>query len=373
MRQGVVRPVTVHPRPSQARSALLTLDAPPLFTKGTHVKRLIATIVTTGLLATGLGIGMAPPAQAIGDLGVAIASAGTKKAIVTWDDGTAFASAAFDAYWVTLDNDVDVAPEDASRAKFVPVANARSVTFSDLSSNTTYHTSVYAVDYTETGYSIVPAADQNPAGDALGRASGVDTPMTLKVSATTVLTGKSVTISGTVKDADVYPATVHLLWDAYPQFGGTQEVTRQTDDNGRWSFTSSALTESTWFFAEHRADADSVGGWTGRTLVEVRKRISASVDPGLRVNAGTAVTFSGKVGGNATYLDDSGQVAKACLQKLEGGTWRKRFCETINIVNGNYSLTFKPGSNAGGKYRVFSGMGPAYAASWSKTKKLTIR
>jgi hypothetical protein len=336
------------------------------------VKRLIATIATTGLLATAFGIGMTQPAQAIGELPVDIQSAGTKKAEVTWDDGTSFASTAFDAYWVTLDNDPDVAPEDASRAKFVPAASARSVTFSDLSSNTTYYASVYAIDYNDTGYAIVPATDQDPAGDALGRATGADTPVTLKTSATTVLTGKSVTISGTVSSAAAYPATVHLLWDEYPQFGGVLEDTVQTDSDGNWLYTFPSLTESTWFFAEHRAGPDSVGGWTGRTPVEVRKRITASVDPGLRVRAGTQVTFSGKVGGNPAYLDDGTQTAKACLQKLEGGTWRKRFCDAINTVNGNYSLSFKPGVNAGGKYRVFSGMGPAYANSWSKVKKLTV-
>ena len=336
------------------------------------MKRLIATIATTGLLATGLGIGMTQPAHAIGDLPVDIKSAGTKKASVTWDDGTTFANGTFDAYLVTLDNDLSAPPEEASRVKFVPAANPRSVTFSDLSSNTTYHASVYAVDYNDTGYTIVPASDQDPAGDALGRATGVDTPMTLKASTSTVLNGNSVTISGTVTGAASYPATVHVLWDEYPQFGGTQETTVATDGNGKWSYTSSALTESTWFFAEHRAGPDSVGGWTGRALVEVRKRITVSVDPGLRVRAGTQVTFSGKVGGNPSYLDDGTQTAKACLQKLEGGTWGKRFCKPINTLNGNYSLQFKPGVNADGKYRVFSGMGPAYANSWSRTKKLTI-
>ncbi len=110
--------------------------------------------------------------------------------------------------------------------------------------------------------------------------------MTLNASAGTVLTGGSVTISGKLTGTTL-PATVHVLWDEYPQFGGVLEDTVQTDSNGNWLYTFPSLTESTWFFAEHRAGPDSVGGWTGRTLVEVRKRITASVDPGLRVRAGT--------------------------------------------------------------------------------------
>ena len=372
MRQPLVNPVTIRPDSHALAAYCLPSGDHHTSPKGTHVKRFVATIATTGLLATAFGIGMMQPAQAIGDLPVDIHSAGTKKALVTWEDGTSFASASFDAYLVTLDNEIDTPPEDASRIKFVPTASERSVTFTDLSSNTTYHTSVYAVDYTDTGYTIVPATDQDPAGDALGRATGDDTPMTLKASKAIVLTDTSVTISGTVSDAEAYPATVHLLWDEYPQFGGTVEDTVQTDGNGNWSYAIPSLTESTWFFAEHRAEADSVGGWTGRTLVEVRKRISASVSPGLRVRAGTEVTFSGKVGGNPSYLDDGAHPANACLQKLEGGSWSKRFCKPINTLTGNYSLTFQPGSNAGGKYRVFSGMGPAYADSWSRTKKLVI-
>ena len=336
------------------------------------MKRAVATLVSTGLLATALGsVALSQSAFADGALPVHIESAGTKKVEVTWDDGTAAASAPFDAYLVTLDNDADANPFAADRSLQVSTADPRSATFSDLSSSTTYYAEVYAIDYTGAfpGFTIIPATGQDP-DTALGTQSASYTPVTIRSSSATVMSGKSVTLSGAVTGT-TFPATIAVLWDVYPQFGGTDETTKQTSDTGRWSYTTAPLTESTWFFAEHRAGPESVGGWTARILVEVRKRITIQVTPGLRVKALTQVKFTGKVGGNPAYLDDSGSMAKACLQRKQGTGWSKLVCKPLE-ASGEYSLTFKPGQNASGKYRVFSGMGPAYADSWSATKKLVV-
>jgi hypothetical protein len=39
----------------------------------------------------------------------------------------------------------------------------------------------------------------------------------------------------------------------------------------------------------------------------------------------------------------------------------------------SYVLRLKPGAKADGKYRVYSGLGPAYADSRSRPVKITIR
>lgn len=335
------------------------------------MKRLISTLATAGLLASALGLGvLTRPAFAAGSLSVTIDSAGTKKVDVRWADGTAVASAAFDSYLVTLDNDSDATPATADRSRFVVAAGTREVRFEDLNSNTTYYASVYAVDFHDTGFTVVPPTGGDP-DTALGASPGDYTPLTIKASKMTALSGRTVTLSGTLKDGLGKPLTftsLTLLYDVYPQFGGIQTKTATTDANGRWSLTSPALTANTWFWAEYGAPG-LVGGWTARILVEVRKKISVSVSPGLKVQAGTAVKFSGNVNGNPDFLDDAS--VKVCLQRLQSGKWGKLFCRAIE-PNGDYLLTFKPGPNADGKYRVFSGMGPAYADSWSRVKTLTV-
>ncbi len=337
------------------------------------MKRLVSAVATTGLLAASLGVGVLsqPAFAADGGLTVSINSAGTKKVVVTWVDGLALASGPFDAYLVTLDNDANVVPADADRSRFVDDgASPLEARFEDLNSNTSYFAAVYAVDFTDSGYSIVTATGQG-AGTPLGVDNGSYSPLTIKSSAATALSGNAVTISGTLEDDANQPLpnkTVNVLYDVYPQFGGAVELQATTDSSGNWNLTSPALTENTWFWAEYRPTGD-VGGWTGRVLVEVRKKISASVTPGLTVAAGTSVKFSGNLNSDPSYLDDA--AVTACLQRLEAGKWGKLFCRPID-PNGDYTLTFKPGPGADGKYRVFSGMGPAYADSWSKVKKLVV-
>jgi hypothetical protein len=334
------------------------------------VKRFAVVVATAGLLATSLGLS-GPSALAAGALNLSIDSAGTKKVDVSWDDASSIVTPAFDAYLVTLDNDSTSTPGTADRSRFVQAAGTRVVQFEDLNSNTTYYASVYAVDFNDTGFTIVPADGADP-DTALDTAGGRYTPLTIKSNTTTVLSGKTVTLSGTLRDDVGDPianANVTMLYDVYPQFGGSTPKVVKTDASGRWSVTSPTLTANTWFWAEYQATGD-VGGWTGRILVEVRKKISVTVTPGLTVNAGDTVKFDGKVQGNPDFLDDA--PVKVCLQRLEGGNWKKLLCRSL-AANGGYTLSFKPGANADGKYRVFSGMGPAYADSWSRTKKLVVK
>jgi hypothetical protein len=273
----------------------------------------------------------------------------------------------FDAYLVTLDNDSDSTATTADRSRFVDDAADRSVRFEDLNANTTYYAKVYAVDYQADAVVVVPPTGQDP-GTALGSATGAYSPLTISLSRATVVSGSTVVVSGTLTDnagAPISGATVQVTDDAYP--AGNLPLPRNviTDADGRWSFTSDPLTINTQFWAEYRPTS-GVGGWTGRLTVEVRKAISVAVAPGLTVNAGAQVKFTGTLGGDVSYLGG----VQACLQKLTG-TWKTFKCTTV-AADASYLLSFRPASADDGKYRVWSGMGPAYADSWSKAKKLTV-
>jgi hypothetical protein len=334
------------------------------------VKRLVVAIATSGLIATSIGALAQPALAADGGLSVTIASAGTKKVDVSWADGAALASGPFDAYLVTLDNDANVAYDQADRSRFVAPATL-TTRFEDLNANTTYYAQVFAIDYTVAGFVVVPATGQG-ADTALGAEIGTYSPVTIRSAAPTVLSGNATALSGVLKDDLGHPLageTVTVMSDPYPQ-GGATEQTDVTDANGNWTITSDVLKENTSFWAEYR-DTSGVGGWTGRITVEVRKTLSVSVSPGLKVAALTKVTFSGSTHGDPTFLDDAPKPVQVCLQHYEAGKWAKKFCDPVDS-NGNYSLSFKPGANADGKYRTWSGMGPAYADSWSKTKKLVV-
>lgn len=336
------------------------------------MKRLVLSVTTAAAVAvSALGAGLlAPSAMADGGLTVAIASAGTKKVDVSWADGTALASGPFDAYLVTLDNDADTTPDVADRSRFVDPAATLETRFEDLNANTTYYASVYAVDFTTTGFDVVPATGQ-PADTPLGTDTGLYTPLTMSASATKVLSGKTITLSGTLTDstgAALAGRTVTVLRDDYPQFGGAVEETVFTDGAGKWTYTSPALTANTWFWAEFRA-SDQVGGWTGRIAVEVRKKISIAVAPSTTVPSNTTLKFTGKLlGTNPAYLAG----VNVYLQRLQGGTWGSIKAATLDEATGEYSVNFKPSATADGKYRIFSGMGPAYADSWSKAKSITV-
>ena len=332
------------------------------------MKRLAVVLATTGLVATSLGVGaLAQPAFAEGDLIVTIEPAGTKKVDVSWADGSTLTDGPFDAYLVTLDNDTDSTATTADRSRFVDDAADRAVRFEDLNANTTYYAKVYAVDYQADAVVVVPPTGQGP-GTALGSATGAYSPLTISLSRATVVSGGTVVVSGTLTDnagAPISGATVQVTDDEHP--AGSLPLPRNvvTNADGVWSFTSAPLTINTQFWAEYRPSS-GVGGWTGRLTVEVRKAISVSVAPGTTVNAGTQVKFSGKLGGDPAYFGG----VQACLQKLTG-TWKTIKCTPVEPT-GDYLVSFKPGSAADGKYRIWSGMGPAYADSWSKTKKLTV-
>ena len=100
--------------------------------------------------------------------------------------------------------------------------------------------------------------------------------------------------------------------------------------------------------------------------VEVQRRISLAVDPGSTVVAGSPVKFTGIPGGNAAFFGG----VPARLQRL-AGKWGSLKCGSVD-ASGTYLLEFQPGRSASGKYRVWSGMGPAYGDSWSRTKTLTV-
>jgi hypothetical protein len=332
------------------------------------VKRLAVVLATTGLLATSVGVGpLAQPAFADGGLSFTIEAAGTKKVDVTWADGSALLTGTFDAYLVTLDNEDDATAATADRSRFVDEAGTRTVRFEDLNANTTYYAKVYAVDYQADGVVIVPPTGQGP-GTALGSATGVYSPLTIRTSRATVASGATVVVSGLLTDNAGIPiddADVLATDDASPAGSPLPPRTVTTDSKGRWSFTSDPLTVNTQFWAEYRPTTD-VGGWTGRLTVEVQKKISLAVDPGTTVKAGAVVKFTGALGGDPAFLGG----VKACLQRLTG-KWGSLKCVTVD-ASGAYLLKFQPGSSADGKYRVWSGMGPAYADSWSRAKKLTV-
>ncbi|MFL6288025.1 MAG: hypothetical protein ACJ73L_06465 [Actinomycetes bacterium] len=333
------------------------------------MKRFAVALATSGLLATTMGVGaLAQPAFAAdGGLSVTIASAGTKKVDVTWADGSAMATGPFDAYLVTLDNEADTTPDTADRSRFVDDAATRTARFEDLNANTSYYATVYAVDYQADGVVVVPPTG-SPAGTALGTHSAAYSPLTIQASNVKPLTGTTITLSGTLLP-DGVSATggeeVTVIADTYPPGGGTLEKTAVVSSNGSWSLTSEALTTNTTYWAEYR-DEDGVGGWTGRVDVQVRKNITLAVNPGTTVPAGTKVSFSGTLGGDSSLLAG----VQVCLQKLIGGAWKSRFC-TVAEPDATYLIKQQLGATADGRYRTWSGMGPAYGDSWSKPKKMT--
>jgi hypothetical protein len=335
------------------------------------VKRIAVALATTGLLATTLGVGaLAQPASAADVFTPVMASAGTKKVTIDWAHSPVAAadaaSGSFDALFVTLDKAPDATPESADRVHIVD-ASATSTQFDDLNSNTTYYASVFAIDYTATTYAIVPP--QGGATDTpLGSVVGTYSPLTILSSSLKPLSGTSVTVSGRLEDSNGDPLDgekITLYVDSYPQGSADQPDGILTDPTGHWSWTSPALTINTSFWAEYR-DTAGVGGWTGRVDVEVRKNVTLNVTPGTKVPAGTEVKFSGKLGGDPLLLSG----VQVCLQKVTNGAWKSPKCGAAN-ADGTYLIKLQLGAAADGKYRTWSGMGPAYGDSWSKPKKMT--
>ena len=105
----------------------------------------------------------------------------------------------------------------------------------------------------------------------------------------------------------------------------------------------------------------------------MRKKLKVKITPGLHINAGTALTFKGKlpaVAGFATYYADNNVPAQ--VERLVGGVWTSVGASQRVDATGNYSINFTPAANADGKYRVFSGLGSAYGDSYTKAYKVVI-
>jgi hypothetical protein len=245
------------------------------------------------------------------------------------------------------------------------------VTFDDLSAGTTYYFNLYAVDYTATGIDIVPATG-DPAGTPIGYVAAEGSTLTINASADVVLSAGTVTVSGTLT-GDSGPRdgeSVTVESDPFPFEGdGWLQTTATTNAAGNWSksFTPTINTRYRAFYT-----TVGIGGWTRNVTVEVRKKITVTVEPGNTVTGGTQLRFRGQLPGDPTFYQQpiAEETVKVCLQRLTGGVWAGSIkCEPVN-VDGSYVIRHTPGATA--KYRVFSGMGPAFADSWSKAKRITV-
>ena len=317
-----------------------------------------------------LGTGVASADAPANTAGLVVSPAGTKKAEASWSDWKSIEpGAVFDAYWVTADDDSNFTPFTADRGRFVDDTAARSVVFDDLNAGTTYFFAVYAVDYTTAGVVVVPP----PGGDAstpIGYNAAAGSTLTINASKSVVPAGKPADIYGALTDALGAPiagAQVQITRDEYP-FGAGVTSNVATDANGKWAQPFSPVINTR--YSATYTPANGIGGWTRVVTVEARKKISVAVSPGTTVAAVDTVRFTGQVSADPAYLDDSGSMAKICLQRLTA-KWGSLKCVAIN-PDGSYLLKFQPGASADGKYRVFSGMGPAYGDSWLRTKTLTV-
>ena len=345
--------------PRQTHSLLCT-------PRGIPVKRVALILATTSLLATALGTGVASAVAPTNAANLAVGPAGTKKAEATWSDWkTIEPGAVFDAYWIIADDDANFTPFTADRGRFVDDTGTRSVTFDDLNAGTTYYFAVYAVDYTNEGVTVVPPTGGG-ASTPIGYNVAAGSTLTINTSKSVVPAGKPVSIYGALVDAvgaPVVGAQVSVTRDEYP-FGATVTSNVVTDADGKWSqpFSPAANTR----YSATYTPANGIGGWTRVVTVEARKKISIAVDPGTTVAAGTAVKFTGTLGGDPAFFSG----VQACLQRLDG-KWGSLKCVDVDAA-GAYLLKFAPGAAGSGKYRVFSGMGPAYGDSWSRSKTLTV-
>ena len=324
----------------------------------------------TGVAAATTGVVADPPNTA----NLTVVPFDVKKATASWDDWTVIQpSAVFDAYLVTADDDSANGALNSDRSRFVDPAGPLAVTFDDLTAGTRYYFHVYAVDYTTTGVVVVPPSG-GAAGDPIGYFAADGATLTIVNSLDVVKSGNNVTVSGVLTD-DLGPisgATVKVQSDAYP-FDGWSTDSVSTDGSGRWS-KAFAPTINTRYRALYQPPT-GVGGWTRNVTVEVRKKITVAVDPGATVSAGTTIKYTGKLGGTPANFQppiSGAEPVKACLQRQTGTKWSSNIkCAFVNS-DGTYLIKHKPGVDQDGKYRIESGMGPAYADSWSKTKTITI-
>ena len=318
--------------------------------------------------ATILPLAGVASAAATNTVNLSVSNGGIKKAVATWDAWSA--GPAFDAYLVTADDDSSNGAFAADRSRFVDDAATRSVTFDDLTSGTTYFFNVYAVDYTDTGVNVVSDVG-DPAGTPIGYVAGEGSTLTIATNTTNVLTGKNLVVSGklTAESGARVNAQVTVESDSFPFDGNWSGITTQTDGAGAWSHTFNPTINTRYraFYTEV-----GVGGWTRNVTVEVRKKIQVAVAPGTTVSAGTQIKYSGALPGDPTLYQPptTDPATKVCLQRFSG-SWSSIKCATVN-TDGTYLIKHQPGADQDGKYRIYSGMGSAYANSWSKSKTITV-
>jgi hypothetical protein len=336
------------------------------------VKSTSIALATAGLVAATL-IPLAGTASAVAPE-LTVVPDGVKKAKAMWSDATDQTATPFDAYLVTVDDDSTNGAFEADRSRFVDdAALDLSAQFDDLSVGTKYYVNLYAVDFTGTDVVVVPPSGGDD-GAPLDSFIAEGSTLTIVNDLDVVLAGNTVTVSGTLTgDAGALegePVTVQQ--DPYPFDGDWQSTTVNTTTDGKWS-KGFAPPINTRYRALYEP-AEGIGGWTRNVTVEVRKKITVALDPGATVSSGTTIKYSGKLGGDPAFFQPpaSDPAVKACLQRLVGGTWSGSIkCVTVE-ANGTYLLKHKPGADQDGKYRIFSGMGPYYADSWSKAKNIKV-
>lgn len=294
-----------------------------------------------------------------------------KKATASWDDwATVEPTATFDAYLVTADDDSTNGAFAADRSRYIDDDATRSVTFDDLSAGTTYYFRVYAVDYTDAGVLIVPPS-AGSAGDPIGAEAAPGSTLTINTSADVVASGKPLTLFGslTIDNVADLPEPITVQSDAFP-YDVWVDAAASADGTGKWS-KSFAPAINTRYRALY-APATGIGGWTRNVTVEVRKKITVATDPGNTVSAGTTIKYTGTLGGTPEYFQTpiADETVKACLQRLSG-SWKTIKCVPVN-ANATFLIKHEPGVDQDGKYRIYSGMGPAYADSWSRARSITV-
>lgn len=317
--------------------------------------------MVTGLLA-GSVLSLAGVANAADTVNLVVSPGGVKKAEATWDawqPGTSF-----DAYWVTADDDSTNGPWDADRGRFVDDTATRSVLFDDLSSGTTYYFNVYAIDYTDAG-------PVDFGGGPIGTEVAAGSTLTINATKETILAGGAVTLYGSLTGGS---GSINVQRDPYPYNGAWVDTTVATSGTGQWTqaFTPKVNTHYRALYEPNQG----IGGWTRTVTVEVREKITVQANPGTTVSAGTQIKYSGKVsaGVNTSFLQppvSGSEPVPFCLQRLSGGNWSTIKCVPVNN-DGTYLITHSPGADQDGKYRVFSGMGPAYADSWSRSLGIRV-
>jgi len=319
-------------------------------------------------------VGVAAADDPANSANLEVSAGGIKKADATWDDWSLdpLSVAPFDAYLVTADDDNANAGLASDRTKFVAQSDPREVTFDDLTSGTNYYFSVYAIDYTTTGVTIVPPDGTEP-GTPVGFVLGEGSDLTINTSPAVILTGNAATISGVLSgDGGRAGETVSLEADEFP-FSGNDWVevgVATAGGGGAWS-RSVSPTINTRYRAFY-SDPDGVGAWTRNVAVEVKKKIQISVAPNTTVSAGTQLRYSGTLPGDPSFYQPplaGEEIVRVCLRRA--GSTQSIKCSAVN-AQGEYLIKHTPGVDQDGKYRVTSGMGPAYADSVSRNLRIRV-